>query len=576
MMKMWKLRAQIKLDQAKHPDSDPPAIRGRHKTPGAPRQASATGRSISMEWVCQVDDVTRYEVQVRELTHDAKVAKDRPWRTITRNCRDKRITIHDLRSGALFAVRVRARVGNVWSQYSAVSRPARTVKLCPERPAPPTCSEVTTSSIRVTWLPPDDNGSRITIYTLLCGKVVDRGDMVVLYSGPSLECDALNLQPCTRYAFRVIATNGFGDSDVSEAQHQATLTPRTDAPLRTIGCWSEWWDKASRRVYFVNDVYVAGAVCCGCIACAHSSMIASTHERAWELPASLNTLMRRFGEWSEYWDETSQHCFYYNHRTGDRSWEPPADMHEVADAPGAGASKHDDGGQHSDGGGSGSGDASESDSDGEEAGSDAAAPGGASDTVAGGGGAAGAGAGAGAGGGTGGADAGAGGDGVAILPEYSVTDPNTYAVTRTAPVTQQDREFRKKRFQLLWAARLSTVRFVVRGALLSGPCSRRVVVSQTRCPHHRCATEVCAVRLAGSVGTIQGACSSCGVRRCVVVDRTSGYGLCSRLSCSASLLSSSGTRMALTLVVSPRIGACFCPGVCGSQALQLCCARVSL
>jgi len=43
----------------------------------------------------------------------------------------------------------------------------------------------------------------------------------------------------------------------------------------------------------------------------------------------------------------------------------------------------------------------------------------------------------------------------------SQSDASTYAVTRTAPVTSDDRAFRKKRFQLLWAARLSTVRYVM-------------------------------------------------------------------------------------------------------------------
>jgi len=280
MLKVWKLRAQLLLEQAKLDalEAQPgaasagvgavarsasaaaaaaaPAARALLTPPLAPRQMSATGRSITMTWKTELLHVTRYEVQVRELDANGRTDKNKQWRTITRNCRDTTITIHDLRSGALFAVRVRARVSDRWSDYSAVSRPARTVKLCPERPSKPRCDQVTTNSMKVSWDEPEDNGSRITIYTLLCGKLSDHGDMVVLYSGPSSVCDAVNLQPCTAYSFRIIATNAFGDSDVSEPCVASTQTPRTDAPLRTIGCWSEWWDSASGCVYFVNEVYV--------------------------------------------------------------------------------------------------------------------------------------------------------------------------------------------------------------------------------------------------------------------------------------------------------------------------------
>ena len=49
----------------------------------------------------------------------------------------------------------------------------------------------------------------------------------------------------------------------------------------------------------------------------------SSGEISWTLPAYLNKLLRRFGEWGEYWDVASQHVFYYNGLTRERSWDPP-------------------------------------------------------------------------------------------------------------------------------------------------------------------------------------------------------------------------------------------------------------
>ena len=178
------------------------------------------------------------------------------------------------------------------------------------------------------------------------------------------------------------------------------------------------------------------------------------------MPASLNTLMRRFGEWSEYWDETSQHCFYYNHRTGDRSWEPPADLTEVPDAPGvgedaaSGASDSDSDSDMDTGAGAGA-DATAGAAAAAE-GKEEAKSGGGSDAAG-----AGAGAGTGAGAGAGAGDTGFAAAALAEAEQAAARVRSTYAVTRTAPVSQEDRAFRKKRFQLLWAARVSTIRSVV-------------------------------------------------------------------------------------------------------------------
>jgi hypothetical protein len=46
------------------------------------------------------------------------------------------------------------------------------------------------------------------------------------------------------------------------------------------GVCAEWWDDVSERYYYVS---------------------VATGESSFELPSYLNKLLRRFGEWAEYW-----------------------------------------------------------------------------------------------------------------------------------------------------------------------------------------------------------------------------------------------------------------------------------
>jgi len=175
----------------------------------------------------------------------------------------------------------------------------------------------------------------------------------------------------------------------------------------------------------------------------------STGEQSWSLPAEFNTLLRRFGEWAEYWDETSQHCFYYNLITQEQSWEPPAFM--VNDVTGVvTVTTVDESGAITATNSSGAGAAAKATSTHGTTGGAAGEAGSGTGSGSGSGTGSGAGAGAGAGSGSGagtGAGAGAGSTSAAggrqRLP----------VVTQTSKQTTEGLKFRSRRYQLLWNAR---------------------------------------------------------------------------------------------------------------------------
>lgn len=392
--------------------------------PLPPKVISATGSSITVRWHVVRPDASRFELQYRP-----KGAQH--WRVVSRGIFLREFTMRNLPPGRVFFVRVRARYGDAWSKFSAPSAPLQTVQLRPAKPGRTRCSAATLNSVRVSWEPPDDHGSPINLYTLLCGRASASPDaeveMHVIYSGPHTFCVAMHLQPDTRYVFRLIASNGFGDSDVSDPSFGSTTTPPTDVPLRIVRDWSEWWDSSSRRSYFVNN---------------------RTNERRWDLPATLNMALRSFGEWTEYWDETSQHVFYVNSRTQERRWEPPVDLDALVEAELRRAEElnkqlEEDEDEEDDDDANEVKDAAEegepASSGGAGESSDVAQEGEAATTD-----------------GEGPSRSGGIGSGDAAAPADS--EARRHKVTATGKVTRKDVEFRKKRFKLLWSARIANVR----------------------------------------------------------------------------------------------------------------------
>ena len=228
--------------------------------PLPPRQVSATGTSVTVKWVCTEPSARCFELQFRP--------RNRPeWRTISNNIADRTYVLRNLPPGRGFFLRVRCMSDRGWSSFSVTSRVIRPQRRAPMQPTAPIATEVATDTVEVTWAPPASAGGRITLFTLLMGtQVTDNSgavlgeDITMVYSGPDNWYRARDLQPKTRYTFRVIASNNHGDSDVSPPLDITTKEPEAVAPLRTIGDWSEWWDHHEARSFFVNSVYVVGWV----------------------------------------------------------------------------------------------------------------------------------------------------------------------------------------------------------------------------------------------------------------------------------------------------------------------------
>lgn len=269
--------------------------------PSPPSPTERWSGAVCVSWR-GVTGAHRYELQYRCAGGDSGGGE---WRTVSRAFRVTLARVGGLLPGTRYTFRARARVGEEWSPYSDASGVVSTLPVTPARAVAPTVTTVGIRSITIAWTCASD-ASTWTVLLGVCDAMSGAvGDTNVLYSGPASSCEARFLQPATTYAMCVIASNAHGDGDASEPLRAMTLVPPTDRPLRVIRDeYEEWW---SGTIYFVHR---------------------GTGARLSVLPAHLNVCLRRFGVWSEFWDETSQHVFYHNSRTDVRTWEPPEDVCE--------------------------------------------------------------------------------------------------------------------------------------------------------------------------------------------------------------------------------------------------------
>lgn len=110
----------------------------------------------------------------------------------------------------------------------------------PSQPAAPAESEVTESSIKITWSHPADNGTPITSYNVFmaqCDPCVDVSDFssigthTITDIALTPEFTATGLTRSATYKFRVQAVNYVGDSTISDASASILVAVVPDPPI---------------------------------------------------------------------------------------------------------------------------------------------------------------------------------------------------------------------------------------------------------------------------------------------------------------------------------------------------------
>lgn len=125
--------------------------------------------------------------------------------------------LKQLLPGEQYKVQVRAcnRMGaGVWSEVFAFNSNAAP----PNTPQAPQITVLSATEVRASWPEPSANGAPVEKYILEMSSAADQSpdDFSVVYSGTKLCHELTNLQPFSRFFFKVCAVNAAGTSNYSE------------------------------------------------------------------------------------------------------------------------------------------------------------------------------------------------------------------------------------------------------------------------------------------------------------------------------------------------------------------------
>ncbi|MEY3406307.1 MAG: hypothetical protein RLZZ556_379, partial [Actinomycetota bacterium] len=198
--------------------------------PSAPANltfSNIRANSISASWTAVVSSprVTNYVV---EISRDGSNWNVVPKKTSTITS----LAIGNLLPGTNYKLRVASI--NPEGQSAFKEGSVTTLATLPTAPAKPTATEITSSSLVLSWTTPNNGGAEITNYLI---EISGGGSTWAAINKPistatSLEISGLKV--ATKYSFRVKAVNSVGVSKVSSVLGVTTLPVVPNAPVLTL------------------------------------------------------------------------------------------------------------------------------------------------------------------------------------------------------------------------------------------------------------------------------------------------------------------------------------------------------
>ncbi|XP_038047568.1 titin-like [Patiria miniata] len=201
------------------------------EAPGSPEVTDITANSMTLHWSPPSSDggspITGYIVERRDTSKMGWTVANRVPIT------DTTFTVPNLREGTEYEFRIIAENKAGTGKPGAASQPklAKAPYDVPDAPGTPEISNITATSMTLTWSPPkSDNGSPVTNYIIEMRQDFAMRWTKISTSVMETTHTVTRLSEGSKYVFRVAAENKAGAGKFSEPSDQALAKPPYDAP----------------------------------------------------------------------------------------------------------------------------------------------------------------------------------------------------------------------------------------------------------------------------------------------------------------------------------------------------------
>lgn len=240
---VFKIRAKAEttvLDGPESEPSDPIATRAPLQPPGKPYAANITHCSLTLQWT---KPQSGHEQNIKFYTICYRTSHDPPdeWKTHKTSDAQEKTNITDLSSATTYFFKVRAESNFGFSPESEVSDAFETKKqflIAP--PGKPSAATVTHNSITLEWTIPENRDKTcfpyhiqakfqngVQAYTINYRSINDPPTWLShTTKNPAQQCEISNLNPETKYVFKVTALTSTESSQVSEVSNEIQTKPQ--------------------------------------------------------------------------------------------------------------------------------------------------------------------------------------------------------------------------------------------------------------------------------------------------------------------------------------------------------------